>query len=163
MQNLRVVSPILGLMLFLGVLGCGKIQEPKFLRIDDVHVLKLGLQESVIGLKMVYFNPNNFGVSAKEAAVKIYIDSTFIGTFEQKGMATISKSAEFSIPMEGKIPLQAAIEAHLPALVGKEVLIIAEGSVRIGKGGVFITKNVNYSGRHVLDMNLIKNPAAAGF
>jgi len=155
------------LLLFLGFIllntGCAKIQEPKFVGINGMHIVSLGLKKTVIGLNMVYFNPNNFGVSVKEAEAKIYIDSTYIGDFIQKGVTSITKEAQFSVPMEGTIPLQAAIEANLPALAGKEVLISAKGSVKIGKGGVFITKQVSYSGRHVLDLNLIKNPAGAGF
>ena len=34
--------------------------------------------------------------------------------------------------------------------------------IKVGKAGVFITKDINYSGRHRLDSTLLKNPAAAG-
>jgi hypothetical protein len=46
--------------------------------------------------------------------------------------------------------------------MGKEVQVRADGSVRVGKAGVYVTKDIDYKGRHLLDLNLIKNPAGAG-
>lgn len=142
--------------------SCGKIEEPQFKRIDGFGVKKLGLRESVIGFNLVFYNPNNFGLTVKEADVDVYVDSTLLGKFTQTEATAVEKGAQFTIPLEGAIGIDRAIQMNLPALVGKEVQIRGVGNVRVGKGGVFINKAVDYNGRHRLDASLIKNPASAG-
>ena len=107
-------------------------------------------------------SPNNFGVSVKEAVLDVYLDSAYLGKFTQPQVVAVDNKAEFAIPLEAKISLQNAMNLGLERKLGKEVSVRADGSVKVGKAGVFVTKDINYKGRHVLDMNLIKNPAAAG-
>lgn len=158
MQRLLYVCLIIGLL----ASSCGKVEEPEFRRLNNFGIRKFGLQESTVGFNAVYFNPNNFGVSVKETALDVYIDSTYIGKFIQPQTVDVANKAEFSIPLEATITLQNAMNLGLERKLGKEVLVRADGSVRIGKAGVYITKNIDYKGRHVLDINLIKNPAGAG-
>ena len=155
---------LIGSIAILGITisSCGKVEEPQFRRLDDFGIRKLGIQESTVGFSAVYFNPNNFGVSVKEAVLDVYLDSAYLGKFTQPQVVAVDNKAEFAIPLEAKISLQNAMNLGLERKLGKEVSVRADGSVKVGKAGVFVTKDINYKGRHVLDMNLIKNPAAAG-
>lgn len=112
---------------------------------------------------MTYFNPNNFGVAVKEADIDLYVDSFYLGKFVQPQLVDVSATAEFSIPMEGTISWRDAVKSNLHKQAGKEVSVRASGSVKVGKAGVFVNKEINYAGRHVLDLDLLKNPAGAGF
>ena len=150
------------LLVALVLSSCGKIEEPQFKRIDGFGLRKLGIRESVIGFNLVFQNPNNFGLTVKEADINVYVDSVLLGKFTQPAETMVGKNAEFSIPLEGAIGIDKALQLNLPSLLGKEVLVKGEGNVRVGKGGVFINKAVSYSGRHRIDANLIKNPASAG-
>ncbi|HVG42641.1 MAG TPA: LEA type 2 family protein [Chitinophagaceae bacterium] len=145
------------------VMSCGKIEEPKFLRMENFQIVKAGLTNTTISFDTRYNNPNEFGVSVKEADVDLYIDTTYLGKFVQEGISEVNKNADFVITLQGSIPIKAALNSNLPSLIGKDVLFVAKGSVKVGKGGVFINKKVSYSGKHKLDLNLIKNPAADGF
>jgi hypothetical protein len=40
---------------------------------------------------------------------------------------------------------------NLQNLTEKEINLKADGSVKVGKGGVFITRPVSYEGKHKLD------------
>jgi LEA14-like dessication related protein len=142
--------------------SCGKVEEPEFRKLNNFGIRKLGLQESTVGFNAVYYNPNNFGVSVKEAVLDVYIDSTYLGKFTQPNQVEVDNKAEFSIPLEATVTLQNAMNLGLERKLGKEVSVRADGSVKIGKAGVFVTKDIDYKGRHLLDMNLIKNPAGAG-
>jgi LEA14-like dessication related protein len=147
-----------GLLLLVIICSCAKIQEPQFRRLEDFRLKKLGIQESIIGLKATWFNPNSFGVSIKETTLDVYIDSVYLGKFIQPDMIGVLNKAEFSIPLEGKISIAQALKMNIPSLIGKEVTIKADGSVRIGKAGAFITKEISYQGKHILDNNLLRNP-----
>ncbi len=92
----------------------------------------------------------------------VYLDSLYLGKFKQPESISVKNKAEFSIPLEGTISLGKALQYDIASMVGRETHIKANGSVKIGKAGVFVTKNINYSGRHRLDGNLLKNPAKAG-
>jgi LEA14-like dessication related protein len=153
---------LFGLIACILLSSCGKVLEPEFRRLTNFGVRKFGLQESTIGFNAVYFNPNNFGVSVKEAALDVYIDSVYLGKFTQPQSVDVANKAEFSIPLEATITLRNAMNLGLENKLGKEVMVRADGSVRVGKAGVFVTKEIDYKGRHLLDINLIKNPAGAG-
>lgn len=143
--------------------ACGKLEEPQFRRLENFGVRKMDLRQAVIGFDATFSNPNRFGVSVKEADLDIYVDSFYLGKFIQSKEITVQPETEFSIPLEGTLSLQQALQSEWKQKLGKEVLLKANGVVKVGKAGVFITKKVNYQGRRKLDMDLLKNPAGAGF
>jgi LEA14-like dessication related protein len=150
------------LFAFTLLLSCGKIEEPQFRRLQDFGLKSFGLQESVVGFSVIYYNPNNIGVTVKEAAFDIFIDNVFLGKFNQTNNVDVDRNAEFSIPMEGKLSVQTALKMNLQNLIGKEVLIKAVGNVKVGKAGIFTTKAITYEGKQRINADLLKNPAGAG-
>lgn len=145
--------PVLGvLMLFLT--SCREIKDPEFRRIERFRVKSIGLQHATIGFSITYHNPNNFGVSVKEAVADVVLDSIPIGQFRQDSTITVNRSSEFSIPLTGTITLETLRKFDLSSLPFKEVPVKATGSVRVGKGGIFVTRPVEYQGRHRLEIKL---------
>ncbi len=153
----------LSVLMLVVLCSCGKMEEPQFKRFENFNVSTLGLKETVIGFNATLYNPNSFGVTVKESAVGVYIDSVFVGTFIQTHDISVKSAADFSIPLEGKIPLGRALKMNLPGLIGQEVLVRADGSVKVGKGGIYITKKFAYEGRQHLTPDVLKNPASAGY
>lgn len=147
----------------LALTSCGKIEDPQFRRFEGFGLKHFDFNQPTVGFNVAFYNPNNFGVSVKEAAFDLYVDTVYLGKFTQSNEIAVTPEAEFKIPMEGQVSWAKAINSSLPKLAGKEVDIKADGAVKIGKAGVFISKSLNYKGRHKLDLDLIKNPAAAGF
>lgn len=146
-MRLIKLLPFLALAL---LIGCSKIKEPQFRRIDNFHLKNFGLQQAVIAFNVAYFNPNNFGVTVKEAAADVYLDSIYLGRFAQDSTIGVTKNAEFSIPLSGSVSLQTVLNLNLQELSQGEVLVRANGNVKVGKAGIFITKPFNYQGRHSL-------------
>jgi len=138
------------------------MEEPQFKRLENFNVKSLGLKETVVGFHATLHNPNRFDVTVKESAVDVYIDSIYIGNFKQTEQVSVNNEADFSIPLEGTIPMSRAINMNLPGLIGKEVLVRADGSVKVGKAGVYITRKFNYEGRQRLTPDLLKNPVETG-
>lgn len=150
------MKPIIGLALLTSLIGCTKIEEPQFRRIEDFKLQNVSLTDATIGFATAFYNPNNFSVQLKEAQVDVYIDSMYIGKFVQPLISTANAKQDFSVPFQGSISLASAIKLNLPKLLNKEVLIKAAGSVKIGKAGVFITKDFSYQGKQKLDPTLLK-------
>ena len=144
-MRLKRLLPFLLLIIFS---GCTKIKEQQFRRIDNFHLKNFGLQEAVVAFNVSYFNPNNFGVTVKEAAADVYLDSVYLGKFVQDSTIAVKKNAEFSIPLSGTVSLQTVLNLNLQELSQREVLLRANGNVKVGKAGIFITKPFNYQGKH---------------
>ncbi len=157
-----ILSTLLFLVLTFCIQACGKVEQPQFRRFENFGVRNMNFQQATVGFSATFFNPNRFGLSAKEAALDIYVDSTYLGKFIQPTDITVNSGVEFSIPLEGTLSLAKVLSSQWKRMLGKEVLLKANGDVKVGKGGVFITRNIAYQGRYKLDMDLIKNPAGAG-
>jgi LEA14-like dessication related protein len=155
------IIPLLTCLLFFQ--ACGKVEDPQFRRLENFGIKKIGLEQATIGFNATFLNPNSFGLKVKEADLDIYADSVYLGKFTQPHEIAVQPGSEFSIPLEGIVTLQQILTSEWKSLAGKDVLLKATGAVKAGKAGVFITKAVAYQGRHKLDINLIKNPAGAGF
>ena len=130
------------------MIGCTRIKEPEFRRIDNFHLKNLGLQQATIAFNVTYYNPNNFGVTVKEAAADVYLASVYLGKFAQDSVIGVGKNAQFAIPLSGSVSLQTVLNLNLQELVQREVLVKANGNVKVGKAGIFITKPFVYQGKH---------------
>lgn len=144
----------LSFLLAVLISACGKIQDPQFRRLEDFGVKSFGIEKIDLRFKVTYFNPNNFGVNVKEAGADFYIDSVYMGKFTQDLDVEVGKISEFSIPFSGSVPLTTVLKLKMNDLADRELLIQANGSVKVGKAGVYITKPFNYSGKHKVDLKL---------
>lgn len=134
--------------------ACSKIQDPQFRRLEDFGVKSFGIEKVDLKFRVTYFNPNNFGVNVKEAGADFYVDSVYMGKFTQDQDVEVGKNSEFSIPFSGTVPLSAALKLKMNDLANRELLVQANGTVRLGKAGVYITKPFAYSGKHKVDLSL---------
>ncbi len=144
----------LSFLLLIIFTACGKIKDPEFKRLEKFEVKSFGIQQVEIGFKVTYFNPNSFGVTVKEAAGDVYVDSVFIGKFDQTGDVSVEKNADFSIPFSGNVPLANALKLKVGDLSNREVLVRADGSVKVGKAGVYVTRPFKYQGKHKVNLKL---------
>ncbi len=145
-MNYKRLLPFLLIIL----LGCAKVKDPEFRRIGNFHLKNFGLQNAVIGFNVTYYNPNNFGVTVKETEADIYLDTLYLGKFVQDSSISVGKNAEFSIPLSGSVALQTVLQLNIQDLGQREVLLKADGSVKVGKAGIYITKPFHYLGKHRL-------------
>jgi len=148
---------LLSFLLMFLFTSCAKIQDPQFRRIDHFTLKNFGLQDAVIGFDVTYFNPNNFGVNVKAAEADIYIDSVYLGKFEQDSTVDVPKDAEFSLPLSGTVSLQTALKLNLRNVDRRDIFLKANGNVKIGKAGIYLTRPFRYEGYHRLqDINIFK-------
>jgi LEA14-like dessication related protein len=152
---MKILIP-LSFLLALVVSACGKIKDPEFRRVENFGVKSFGIEKVDIGLNVTYYNPNNFGVSVKEAGADFYIDSVYMGKFTQDQEIEVAKKSEFSVPLSGSIPLATALKLKINDLVNRDLLLQANGSVKVGKAGVFISRPLPIRGNIRLTLNYKK-------
>lgn len=131
--------------------NCKEVKDPEFRNVENLGIRSLGLTNATIGFEVTYYNPNNFGVTVKEAEADIYLDSTYLGKFIQDSAVRVTKEAEFSIPFTGAISLRTALNLDLESMSRKNVLLKAEGSAKVGKAGIYVSTPIHYQGWHKLD------------
>ena len=142
-----LVVPVL-FLLFLA--SCSNIKNPEFRKVEQFRVKNVGLQEVTVAFNVSFFNPNNFGVTVKDAVADIYMDSVFLGKFSQDSLIYVNRKADFSIPLSGKISLGTALKLDLRNIGERKVFIKADGTARVGKAGIFVNKDFDYEGSHGL-------------
>ena len=138
------------LLLMILFASCRKVKDPEFRRLENIRLKNLGFTEVRIGLNVTYFNPNKFKVTVREAVTDVYLDSVYLGKFSQDSTVLVGDNAEFSVPMTGVIPTATALKMDFRDIEKREILVQAKGTVKVGKAGVFVNKDFDYSGRHKL-------------
>lgn len=146
-MNIKTLLPLLSLVI---LSSCAKPKEPEFKRLESFKVKKIGLQEVTIGFAVTYYNPNKFGVGIKEGEADIYLDSVFLGKFTQDNDISVSGNSDFSIPLSGTIPVQKALQLNLKDIGNRDILVRADGAVKVVKAGITVRKPFNYQGKHKL-------------
>ncbi|HZF64441.1 MAG TPA: LEA type 2 family protein [Chitinophagaceae bacterium] len=136
------------------LVSCAEMKDPQFRRLENFGVRGIGIKEVDIGFTVTYFNPNSFGLSVKEAVADFFVDSIYMGKFTQSKQIDVAKNSEFSVPFTGSVPLAEALKLKVNDLSNRELSVKADGSVRVGKAGVFISRPFTYSGKHKLDLKL---------
>ena len=134
--------------------SCGKIKDPEFRKLESFGVKNFGLDKIDLGFKVAYYNPNDFSVSVKEAVADFYVDSVYVGKITQDRVVEVGKNADFSIPFSGSVPLAAAMKLKFTDLSNRQLLVQATGTVKVGKGGIYLTRPFTYSGQHKVDLKL---------
>ena len=145
------MSWLLPLFSMLVIAGCTSVKDPEFRRVENFKVKDFGLQDVTVGFQVTYFNPNKFGVTVKDAVADIYMDSVYMGKFTQDNLVEVGSNSNFSIPLSGKLTLGTALKMDLQNIGSRKIYLKADGSVKVGKAGVFVTKPFDYEGNHSLN------------
>ena len=147
-QNSAMRKLFVSLILITAFYACKKPQGFDYRDIKNIKIEKLGYNQSMVSMELVYFNPNNFGVDLKHVDCDIYIDNNFLGKYTLDTMMHIDKKAEFVLPSRMNVDMARVYKNALNVLFSKEVLVTAKGNTKVGKAGIYINVPFNYEGRH---------------
>lgn len=124
--------------------SCTKPKDLEFVDIQNIRMIKWGLSESVVGLDVRLYNPNNQQVKLKDVLAKVYANSTYLGDTQTDSVITIPRKDTFAIPLTLKIQTASAIAKVMETLSDTAVIIKVDGNVKMGKAGVFINYPIRY-------------------
>lgn len=135
----------IAILLIASVAGsCTKPKDLEFVDISNLRMIKWGLTESLVGVEIRLYNPNNQRVQVKDPVAKIYANSAYLGETRMDSVVMVPRMDTFSIPLVLKVQTVTAISQLLEALSDSMVNVKVEGNVKMGKGGVFITYPIRY-------------------
>lgn len=163
MENRRV-SPILQAKSFilkrallfalfaLLLASCKKPQSFDYRDVKNIHIENMGFDKTVLGMELVYYNPNGFGVDLKKVDCEVYIDKTYLGKYQLDTLMHIPRKSEFMLPSRIAVDMKAVLKNGLNLLFSKEVLVNVKGTTRVGKAGFYMTVPFDYEARHTLSL-----------
>ena len=111
------------------------VQEPEFRDIQNVKMIDIGLLQSKAGAEIIYYNPNDFGVTLSSARGDVYLDNKFFGRFDLADKVIVQRKGEFTIPAILKLDNVSLIKNQNDIYKRKEVLVRIEGTALLTKIG----------------------------
>ncbi len=148
MKRTVLLSLILGILLF----SCKKPQGFDYRDVRNMKIEKIGFDKTSLKMDLIYFNPNNFGVTLKNVDCDIYIDNNFLGHYKLDTIMKIEKRSEFSLPSNIQIEMKNVYKNALNILINKEIELNVKGSSKVSKLGITITVPFDYKGKHRLSI-----------
>jgi len=131
---------------FLASCKTANIKEPEYREIQNVRITDVGLLQTTAGLDLVYYNPNDFGVTLSQARGDVYIDNMYFGRFSISDKVTVHKHQEFIIPAELKMDNISAVKNHREIFKKKQAVIRIEGFATLKKAGFNKEVPIKYEG-----------------
>lgn len=130
--------------------GCARPEPPQYVGIDQVKVLSVGLSESIVGMDVRMFNPNNSKLQLKSADMEIFVNNSLLGSTQMDSLIQIPKKDTFTVPLLVKVKTLSSATRLLQSLSDSTVLLKVSGTAKFGKGGVFINYPLQYEGRQMI-------------
>jgi LEA14-like dessication related protein len=124
--------------------SCAKPKDLEFVDIQNIKVVKWGLSESVIGLDVRFYNPNKQQVKLKDAVAKVYVNSAFLGDTNMDSTVVVPRRDTFAVPLLLKVQTATAIAKMMETAKDSAVTVRVDGTVKMGKAGVFLTYPIKY-------------------
>jgi LEA14-like dessication related protein len=125
----------LATILILSSCATSNVQEPEYRDIRNIRLVDVGVLQSTAGVDLIYYNPNNFGVTLSDARGDVYIDNEYLGRFSLGEKVQVGKRSEFVVPAVIKLDMIGAIKNHRDLYKKKEALIRIDGFARVKKAG----------------------------
>lgn len=127
--------------------ACKKPQSFDYRDVRNIKIEKIGFDKTTLYMELVYFNPNNFGVTLKNVSCDIYINKNFLGHYALDTSLSIEKRSEFILPSRIAVDMKNVYKNALSMAFNKEVEVNVKGTARIQKI-INLTIPFDYIGKH---------------
>jgi LEA14-like dessication related protein len=140
------------LLFIILLISCATPKSFEYREIRNIKLDQFGFESTSLGMEIVYFNPNNFGLDLKNVDADVYIDNHYLGKMLLDTSMHISKKSDFILPSKISLDLKEFYKNALNLAVSNEVLVTVKGTTRVGKAGIYRTVPFTYEGRHRLNL-----------
>lgn len=134
-------------MLAIVMISCNNIKDPEFKRIEAIDLDKVNFNNSSVKVNVIYFNPNKFSATLKEARGDAFIDSALLGHFTVDTIIVAPAKSDFIIPVNLKVDMNYILQNSMSLLSKQEVLIRLTGTAKAGKSGIYKNFPILYEGK----------------
>jgi LEA14-like dessication related protein len=142
-------------ILTLGSVRCNNpVQKPVFVKIKDAKLggFSLTNANAKMTATLVFTNPNAFGVQAKDAKLKLFVEGNYVGDIAQASTIDVAAKSNFDLPLIANFDLRKSLGSMVGLLGKKDLKYKIDGTIRVGKADIFV--NVPVLVEDVWPMNL---------
>ena len=143
---------ILYILLIITIISCKKPQGFDYRDVKNLKVQQVGFDKTMLSLDLIYFNPNNFGVTLKNVDCDIFINNNLLGHFILDTIMKIEKKSEFTLPSKINVDMKNVYKNAFSVIFNKEVEINVKGTSKVSKVGITIKVPFDYKGKHKLSI-----------
>ena len=131
--------------------GCAKPKNFDYLGFQNVRVLKWGIQETVVGMDVQFYNPNS-ALQLKSAEVDVAINNKYLGRTVIDSLIQIPQKDTFIIPMTMKMETVNAVSGIIQSISDTTVLVKLDGKATVGRSGIFFNYPIKYEGNQKIKL-----------
>lgn len=128
--------------------GCRRPQAFDYREMKHLKLDQIGINKTVVSMNLVYYNPNNYGVTLKKIDCDIYLNQHFLGKYQLDTSMSIAKTSVFELPVAVSFNLKEFLKNGFSVLLNKEALVSVKGFTRVGKSGIYTTLPINYETKY---------------
>ncbi len=149
MRNLIIL-----LFLAAALAGCSSPKALVYQDIRNFRVHNVSLQDVTLVAELQFYNPNNYSLQLKNGNVDAFFNDKYLGKATIDERTAIPARDTFLLPVSVQADLRALLSNTLNVLSSQngDMLVRLQGSVRAGKGGIFVNVPVNYTGRQKVSL-----------
>jgi LEA14-like dessication related protein len=149
--NMRPTLPFF-LLLTVLLVSCSTPKDLEYREFKNFTIDKLGFSATNIGMDLVYYNPNNFGLQLKSLELDVFLDNNYVGHTIQEQLVSIPRREEFAIPIKMEVDMKNLLKNGLTSLMKSEVILKVVGTIKVGKANVFKNFPVNYESKQAFTL-----------
>lgn len=125
-----------------------KTKDLEYIGFEEFKVQKLGFQKSELGLKVICYNPNKFGLRLLELNSDVYINEEYLGKAILDSGLTVPKNDTFAIPVTMEVKMGGTFNSLLKLMTQSAdstlLHIQFNGNARVKKGGLILNYPIKY-------------------
>ena len=138
MKKIQKFNLFFAALLLCVLASCGKTKDFEFRRIQSLDLHDISFMKSSISGRLLFYNPNRYGVTLKHLESEVTVDGNKLGTCTSDSTIRIKSREEFSVPVVIHFTTAAAIFGGLNFLTKDSVHVRFQGSMHVGRAGIFI-------------------------
>ena len=156
--NMKTLISTLALALIVVFSSCSSVRnvnEPEFRDISNIRLINVGVLQTTAGADLVFYNPNDFGITLANARGDVYLDNAFFGRFDLAERVSVRRHSEFIIPVTFRIDNIGAIKNQRDIYKKKEALLRVAGYALVKKSG--FSKEIPIRYEHMENINRLRS------
>lgn len=147
MKNLRLLLPAILLLA-----SCAKPKNLVYKGVSNFYVSALGVNHTGIGADVMLYNPNKYPLDIKDADLDLFLNNRPAGKALLDKRVTIPALDSVAVPVAVDASLGNLVNAGMQILKNPEVMVKLNGTVRAGRGGIFVRVPIRYEGKQKLKL-----------
>lgn len=142
---------LIAALLLLALSSCTRPKAPDYLGFDKIEIRPRSLQEIDLNTSIRFYNPNKYSLRLKSAEGDVFLNGKFVSRSTLDTMIVIPAADTFAVPVSIRMNGKEVINSALPALATGEILLKLDGTVRVGRNGIYRSFPFTYEGKQKID------------